>query len=334
MGNMDLEVRHLRLVREVTAAGSLTRAGASLHLTQSALSHQLRDIESRLGTALFLRVGKRMMLTPAGERLLRSAEDVLTTIERTEEAIRSLAGAERGVLRITTECYTCYHWLPALLKKYRRAHPRVDVRIDATATAQPIAPLLEGRLDVAIVSDPVRDRRLVTVPLFEDEMVAILEPRHPLASRPFLAPEDFAAETLLTYSSKEDSTVYQRVLVPAGVAPAGFQQVQLTEAIVELVKAGLGVAVLARWAVEPYIRSGVVRALGVTRRGYHRMWSAAMLKDMARVPYVREFVDLIATHPPFGNAPLRRSAIASAPASRTSSRTSASSPRQIRTSAR
>ena len=63
---MELEIRHLKLVREVAAAGSLTRAGAALHLTQSALSHQLRDIESRLGVRLFLRVGKRMVLTPAG----------------------------------------------------------------------------------------------------------------------------------------------------------------------------------------------------------------------------------------------------------------------------
>src|SRR5438093_8523375 len=115
--SMDLEVRHLRLVSAVAELGSLTRAGDRLHLTQSALSHQLRDIESRLGTPLFLRVGKRMVLTPAGERLLRSAESVLTTIERTEDAIRNLAGAERGVLRLTTECYTCYHWLPALLKR-------------------------------------------------------------------------------------------------------------------------------------------------------------------------------------------------------------------------
>jgi LysR family transcriptional regulator for metE and metH len=77
---MELEIRHLKLVRAVTAAGSLTGAGSVLNLTQSALSHQLRDIESRLGAALFLRVGKRMMLTPAGERLLRSADEVLDAI--------------------------------------------------------------------------------------------------------------------------------------------------------------------------------------------------------------------------------------------------------------
>src|ERR1700674_3781434 len=147
---MDLEVRHLKLVRSVNAHGSLTRAGAELHLTQSALSHQLRDIELRLGSALFLRVGKRMVLTPAGEQLLRTAVEVLATIERTEEAIRRLAVAGGGVLRISTECYTCYHWLPSLLKEYRHAHRRVEIQVVAEATHDPLPYVLDGRLDLAI----------------------------------------------------------------------------------------------------------------------------------------------------------------------------------------
>src|SRR2546430_7716615 len=110
---VDLEVRHLRLVEAVADVGSLTRAGDRLHLTQSALSHQLRDIESRLGAALFLRIGKRLVLTPAGERLLGSAKEVLARLERTEEEIRQMRRDKAGVLRLTTECYTCYHWLPA-----------------------------------------------------------------------------------------------------------------------------------------------------------------------------------------------------------------------------
>jgi LysR family transcriptional regulator, regulator for metE and metH len=297
-GEMDLEIRHLKLVREVSAAGSLTRAGAALHLTQSALSHQLRDIESRLGTPLFLRVGKRMMLTPAGERLLRSADEVLAAIERTEDAIRQLGGAKRGVLRMTTECYTCYHWLPPLLKRYRRAHPLVDVRIDAAATLDPLPPLLEGRLDLAIVSDPNRDRRIVLTPLFDDEMVVIVDPQHRLASRAYVRPEDLASETLLIYPPKEESTAYNLVLDAAGVAPAVLEM-QLTEASIELVKAGLGVALLARWAVDPHVKAGTLRALPLTRTGFKRTWSAATLKDMARVPYVKAFIDLVAAHPPF-----------------------------------
>jgi len=295
---MDLEVRHLKLVRSVNTHGSLTRAGAELHLTQSALSHQLRDIELRLGSALFLRVGKRMVLTPAGEQLLRSAVEVLATIERTEEAIRRMAVAGGGVLRISTECYTCYHWLPSLLKEYRRAHPRVEIQVVGEATQHPLPYLLDGRLDLAIVSDPVRDRRLVTRRLFDTEMVVIVAPRHPLATQPYVRVEDFADETLIIYPPKEESSVYQEVLVPAGVRPAELQQIQLTEAIIELVKAGLGIAVLARWAVAPHVKAGTLRAVPLTRRGYRRTWSAATLKDMARVPYVRNFIDLVARHPP------------------------------------
>jgi LysR family transcriptional regulator, regulator for metE and metH len=294
---MNLEVRHLRLVREVSATGSLTKAGLSLHLTQSALSHQLNDIESRLGTRLFLRVGKRMVLTPAGERVLQSADDVLATIERTEDAVRQFSGSTRGVLRIATECCTCYHWLPALLGRYRRAHPHVDVRIELAATSDPLAHLLDGRLDVAIVSDKVRDRQIVTRALFDDELVVVVPPAHPLASRPYVRPEELAQETLLIHPKKEESSTYAMVLKASGVAPPVLE-VQLTEATVEFIKAGFGVAVMARWAVDPYLKSGAVRAVPLTRRGRKRNWRAAMLKGLAQVPHVKAFVDLVASHPP------------------------------------
>src|SRR6266571_6531866 len=143
---MDIEVRHLRLVAAVAEMGSLTRAGDHLHLTQSALSHQLRDIETRLGAALFLRVGKRLVLTPAGERLLTSARELLERLQQTELEIRALGKERGGVLRITTECYTCYHWLPPILTHYRRQFPRVEVRIDVDATARPIEMLLAGKI--------------------------------------------------------------------------------------------------------------------------------------------------------------------------------------------
>src|SRR6195256_6998674 len=154
----DLEIRPLRLVAAVAEVGSLTRAGEQLHLTQSALSHQLRDIESRLGTALFLRVGKRLVLTPAGERLLASARDVLERLTQTEPDIREMGRDRAGILRITTECYTCYHWLPPLLLRYRRTFPRVEVRIDVEATRRPLEMLLAGKIDLALMSTPVRDR--------------------------------------------------------------------------------------------------------------------------------------------------------------------------------
>jgi LysR family transcriptional regulator for metE and metH len=299
---MDLEVRHLQLVAAVADMGSLTRAGDRLHLTQSALSHQLRGIESRLGAALFLRVGKRLVLTPAGERLLVSAKDVLERLAQAEEDIRRMGKEHAGVLRLTTECYTCYHWLPPLLMRYRRKFPRVEVRIDVEATRRPIEMLLAGKIDLAIVSSPVTDRRLVSRKVFEDELVLIAARHHRFAQQPHVRLSELRDETLFIYPPREESRVLQEVLLPAGISPARIEEVQLTEAITELVKAGLGVAVLARWAVQPLVDTGAIVARPLTARGLRRQWRAAMPKDLARADYVMEFIDLLEKHAPTGRS--------------------------------
>src|ERR1700733_3161089 len=135
--SVKLEIRHLRLLAAVADSGSVTKAGKCLHLTQSALSHQLRDAEEKLGTALFLRLGKKMVLTPAGEKLLACARRVLEEMGNTESQIDGLNGNARGVIRLSTECYTCYHWLPPLLTKFHDKYSSVEVHIDAEATHHP-----------------------------------------------------------------------------------------------------------------------------------------------------------------------------------------------------
>lgn len=293
-----LEVRHLKLVTTVAKEGGITRAANRLHLTQSALSHQLRDIEDRLGAQLFLRLNKRMLLTQAGERLLSAAPIVLEELKRAEEDIRQIALHREGMLRISTECYTCYHWLPQVLKRFGEEFPRVEVRIVAEATRRPIHALLDGKLDVAVTSTIVRNQKLRFKPLFKDELLVTLNPEHPLASRPYVCAKDFADEHLILYSvPKEEMALYQKVLIPAGVAPRHVSRVELTEAIIEMVKAGLGISVMARWAVEPHIKAGTIRGVPLTSRGFYRQWSAAMIKNKATPPYLLKFVELMAANP-------------------------------------
>ena len=129
-------------------------------MTQSAVSHQLRDIEARLGTPLFLRVGKRMIPTAAGERVLRSAKPVVEGVEQIETDVRRLAGQGSDVLRLCAECHTGYHWLPPLLQVFERRHPRVEVRIAVECTPRPIESLLEGSLDLALITQTIRDPRV------------------------------------------------------------------------------------------------------------------------------------------------------------------------------
>jgi LysR family transcriptional regulator, regulator for metE and metH len=289
-----LEVRHLSLVNEIASTGSVTRAAERLHLTQSALSHQLRDIESRLGTQLFLRLGKRMVLTPPGERVLGAAKRVLDEIGRAEEDLKLMSQNGKGVLRLCTQCNTGYHWLPPLLQAFHRKYPGVDVQIMVNATDRPIEALLEGQIDLAVVTSEVDDKRLQSVRLFEDELVAVVAPTHPFAKRTWIEPIDFAEEHLIIYTAdRHDSYTFTRILAPAGVEPARVSQVPLTEAILELVKAGLGVSVMARWAIEPALKNGAVKAVRIGKRGVYRSWAAVTLRDRVEPKWQREFVTLL-----------------------------------------
>jgi len=291
----DLELRHLRLVVELAETGSATRAAERLHVTQSAVSHQLREIEARLGTPLFLRLGKRMRPTPAGERLLASAPTLLAEVRRVEEDVRRFATDGSGTIRVCAQCQTGYHWLPPLLQAFESRYPHVDVRIAVENTMRPIEALLEGKLDLAIVTQQVDDRRLQVRPLFVDDHAVIVAPSHPLAMRPYVTPAELARETLALYSSSvEDSFTVRHVLRPAGLQPARVLFVQLTEAILEMVKARLVVSVLPTWSIRPALRAGAVVAVPLTRRGVTRQWSAATIAGQDDPPYLAHFIDLLA----------------------------------------
>jgi LysR family transcriptional regulator for metE and metH len=296
---MILETRHLRLVTAVTDYGTLTRAGRELNLTQSALSHALLDLERRLGAPLFLRVGKRMVPTAVGERLVGRARRVLRLLHETEEEALRVANGLEGLIRLSTECYTCYHWLPALMQAFGQRFPNVEVRIVAEATRRPFRALLEGRIDLAIVHNASSDARLRHTTLFEDELVVLTPPDHPFATQQFVAPEELANEHLLTYRLPlRDLSIYQQVLGPAGVTPRRITQIELTEALVEMVRAGMGVAILAQWAVTPYVRAGKLTTTRFTEAGFHRHWSAAMLHQPSVPLHLREFIELLRGGPP------------------------------------
>jgi LysR family transcriptional regulator, regulator for metE and metH len=292
---VDLEIRHLRLVAGIADAGSMTAAAERLHLTQSALSHQLRDIEGRLGIPFFTRLGRRMILTAAGRRVLETARRVVADVQRTEEDLQRLAGHRDGSIRVCTECNTGYHWLGPLLTVFRRKHPRVAVHVAADATADPVPALLDGRVDLAILIDPDADRRLRLRPLFADEMVAIVGKGDPLAKRRWVEAADLAGQPLLVYSSRpEDSFVFQRLMRPAGLTPDRVSFIMLTEAMIELARAGTGVGILPRWSAQRAIAGGGVIALSLTRRGMRRQWVAATLAAQPDPPYMTDFLDLLA----------------------------------------
>lgn len=291
---MRLEIRDLRLVVAVEEHGTLTRAGHFLHLTQSALSHQLKDLEARVGVNLFQRLGKRMIPTQSGALLAVRGREVLRELKALEVDMLPRTSARDAVLRIATECYTCYHWLPSVFQSFAEKFPRVEIQVVSGATGRPLKALLLGKIDVCLITTTPRDRRVNLVPLFEDEMVAIVSPGHPFTGRDYLEPKDFASEHLFVYSGVEDSYAFEHVLAPSGVVPKQVSSIQLTEATVELVKAGHGISVVARWTVEPHLKAGTLKAVPVTKGGVRRVWNVATRAYKNPPPYLAEFTQFLA----------------------------------------
>lgn len=292
-----LELRHLRLVLAIEEEGGITRAGERLHLTQSALSHQLQEIESRLGTPLYLRVKKRLVPTEACQRIVAVARRLLGEVVELEDDLRGRAAGRRGTLRLTTECYTCYDWLPPLLSRFEKRYPEVQVKIVVEATAAPLAALRRGEVDFAIVTGPLgQERDLELHDLFDDELLLAVGAHHRFAKRRFIRPADVADERLLLYSTPATSKFCQHFLGRAGVKPREVMGVQLTEAIVSMVKTGFGVSPFAGWAIEREVRRGDVVGVRLGERGMPRTWTAATRREKRAPAYLADFAELIATH--------------------------------------
>jgi LysR family transcriptional regulator for metE and metH len=294
---MSLEIRHLKLVAAVAETGSVTRAGNLLHLTQSALSHQLRDAEEQLGVPLFERKNARMTLTSAGDRLLLTARTVLGELDRAESEIHKNGDSSNGVIRLSTQCHTAYHWFPPRLIRFQKKFPGVEVQLVLEATNNPFEALLEGKLDLALVCDRIRNRKIRYTPLFEDDVLIVVPPKHRLAAKNFAAPEDFATENILLYPPKSDSTLLTKILEPAGIQPRKIQEVLLTEVILEMVIGGLGIAALPRWAVGPQLASGALIGVPLQPPGYRWQWSVAQLRENHPPAYVQEFIRLLGDRP-------------------------------------
>ena len=286
-----LETRHLRLVQAIADTGSVTRAGDRLHLTQSAVSRQLAELEDRLGLALFARVRKRLAITPAGEHLLAASRRILDDLVAAERELRVRGGAAtRWPLRVSTACHTCYHWLPPALRAFQKRHPDADLRIVLEATPDPLPALLRGELELAIVHGRVQRRELEAEPLFDDEVVAVVAPEHRLAGRRHLEGADLHGETLLAFGSAGPDAAWFRRAFLGRAVPRDLRAVPITEVMMELVKADAGVAIVHRWVAEPQIRSGAVTALRLTRGGLWKSWQAVYARTTPHRDALRDLV--------------------------------------------
>lgn len=290
---MFLEIRHLRSLLAIEEEGNLARAAERLHLTQSALSHQIKAIENYYEVAIFLRNSKPLRLTPAGQRLLSLAQQVLPRIETVEKDIRRMAKGESGRLHIAIECHACFEWLMPVLDTFRQEWPEVEVDIRLGVSFDPIPALQKGEIDLVISSDPLNLVDVTFEPLFDYEALLVTAPSHPLADKPYVEPEDLAAETLITYPvPRSRLDVFTRLLQPAGVEPAAVRQAELTAVILLLVASQRGVAALPDWVVREAMQKSQLVTRPLTAQGMKATLLAAIRRTDGALPFMRDFIAL------------------------------------------
>jgi LysR family transcriptional regulator for metE and metH len=289
----NIEIRHLRTLVALRETGSLVEASERVFLTQSALSHQIKELEGRVGCPLFLRKTRPVRFTSAGNRLLELADEVLPRLHNAEIDLQRLAGGETGRIIMAIECHSCFEWLLPAIDTYRDQWSDVELDISSGFHFAPLPALARGDLDLVITADPVDEPGIHYFPLFSYEAQLAVSKTHALVDKAWAEPADLADQVVITYPVDQDRLdLFTGFLRPAGIEPERVRHAELTTMIVQLVASGRGVTCLPNWALFEYLQNEyvVVRSLG--EEGIWPTLYAAVRQDQAESPFMTAFIEV------------------------------------------
>jgi len=288
-----LERIHLAIIREVDQQGSLTAAANTLYLTQSALSHSIKKLELLLGTDIWIREGRSLRLTQAGQYLLAVANRVLPQLSLAEERLRQFSQGERGTLRIGMECHPCYQWLLKVVSPYLEAWPDVDVDVKQKFQFGGIGALFGYEIDMLVTPDPLYKPGLHFEPVFDYEQVLVVSRNHHLAKESFVKPEQLSHETLITYPVEINRLdIYNQFLQPAGVDPKRHKTIETTDIMLQMVASNRGVAALPRWLVEKYASEIAITPVRLGQQGIKKQIFLGAREADVNIDYLKAFFQI------------------------------------------
>lgn len=290
---MQIDLRHLRTLIALRDTGSLVEAAERVFLTQSALSHQIKELESRLGCTVFIRKTRPVRFTSAGKRLLDAADEILPILHNATTDIERLAGGRTGRLYMAIECHSCFEWLLPAINAYREHWPEVELDLLSGFHFQPLPALARGDLDLVITADPICGNGLAYIPLFSYEAVAIIARDHPLVGKEFLEPRDFVDETLIAYPvDRNRMDFFTQFMDRENLEPARIRSAELTTMMVQLVASGRGLACLPNWAVHEYSEKNYIVSKSLGEDGLWPNLYAAVRKDQLKDSFIEGFANI------------------------------------------
>jgi DNA-binding transcriptional LysR family regulator len=290
-----LDSRQLHAFSALARRGSFTLAAKDLFLTQSAVSHAIKALEDDLGTRLVDRVGRRVLLTQAGEQFLRHTEKILREMEAARAGIDTLSKWGHGRLRVGASTTACQHILPTVLREFRQSYPKCVIRIEPGDHGQQLELLRGGQVDLAVVLQPPMhgSDEFTFVPLFHDELFFVVAPLHPWAKAGQVPRDAIEAETLVLYNKTSHTfRLVNDYFREEKITISNFIELGSMEAIKELVKIGIGAGILAPWIAREELESGSLVSLPLGPRKLCRSWGVAHLKGRRLALAEETFVGL------------------------------------------
>jgi len=286
-------MRHLRTLVALRDTGSLVEAAERVYLTPSALSHQIKELEARIGCALFVRKTRPVRFASAGTRLLKLADEVLPRVHSAELDLQRLAGGESGRIFMAIECHSCFEWLLPAIDSYRDGWSDVELDIASGFHFAPLPALARGDLDLVITADPVNEPGIHYFPLFSYEAQLAVGKGHPLGQKPWIEPNDLAEEVVISYPVDRDRLdLFTSFLDLAGVEPQRVRHAELTTMIIQLVASGRGVACLPNWALHEYLENDYIEVRSLGEEGVWPTLYGAVRVDQADAPFIAGFVEI------------------------------------------
>lgn len=289
-----MEIRQLRAFVAIAESGTFTAGALRVHVTQAAISMQIRQLENEIGAKVFVRAPRHVILTEAGEQLLRRARHILREHDAALDEIAELAGAERGRLRIgSASAMVLTEQLPSILKELRKQHPAAEIGVTSGTSEVLVDQILAGEVDIAFVSLPVDVRGIKTERLSEDQLVAIASPRHKLAKQKTISAYTLAGERLILGERGGNTRrLIDQFFAQAGVTLRVAMELSRQQAIRRMVEEDMGVGIVPLQSVKEDVEKGKLIRWWIEGAQINWELGIAQLSNGYDSPIMQKFVAL------------------------------------------
>ncbi|WP_299887039.1 LysR family transcriptional regulator [uncultured Lacinutrix sp.] len=286
-----MELKYFRLIKTITEEGSLANSSERLFLTQSALSHQLKDLEERLGFKVFYRSRNKWQLTEEGTELYKLANKLFSSIDESFRTIRDIKEGSKGSIKLSAECQSFFHSIPEFIQKMELLYPEIGIDVALGATHQTVSQVLSNEIDIAIVTSQLASEALESIKVFEDEIFAVMHKENKLNNLAYLDASHFKSVHMLINSFPlEGVAVYEHFLKPNKINPIKISAIPFTEISLSMIKANMGIMCAPIWQLKPFKLSEDIVFKRISENGLKRNHYLVVKKEHRNKKYIHNFI--------------------------------------------